>query len=361
MVYNRKVDFHSHYLSKTYYEYLNRFEGEKPDDFPTPKWSPESHLALMNKLGIGFAFLSVSSPNLSKADKETEIFMVRKINEEGAEIVKSHVDKFGLFANLPLPHVEESVSEAKYDINVLHADGFGLSTNYSGLYLGDPSLDPLMRFFDSVKAVIAVHPVKPAALPKGVNGEIPIPAMEFLTETTRTFTNMVLHNIFGRYPNIRWIFPHGGAFLTTLSDRMSGFSMQFKSELAKGNPFDFKNDMRHVYFDVAGFSAQKQLHDLLLDVSDRNLLYGSDAPYTPTIACVAQTGSLEASDEIEQSQKENMFTCNAVRLVPRIGKYLNIKADGKTVCYSENPMTVREKFNRGLRNTISKIYGIIFS
>ena len=51
-------------------------------------------------------------------------------------------------------------------------------------------------------------------------------------------------------------------------------------------PPDFKADMRHVYFDVAGFPLQKQLHAPLKDVKVENLLYGSNTPYTPNIACI---------------------------------------------------------------------------
>lgn len=361
MNYNQKVDFHSHYLSKTYYDYLEKYEAEKPDGFPTPKWSVESHLSLMNQLGIAFAFLSVSSPNLSKADKDTQIKMVRQINMEGAEIVRQYPERFGLFANLPLPHTQEAVEEARFCIEELKADGFGLSTHYAGVYLGDERYEDLMEYLDSIGAVVAVHPVKPAGLPKGINGELPIPAMEFFMDTTRTFTHMVLHNIFGKYPNIKWIFPHAGAFIPILSDRISGFAMQFKNDLSEPVPLDFKADMKHVYFDVAGFPVNKQLHDLLLDVSVENLLYGSDAPYTPNIACLAQAGGLETVSMLNRNDKENLFTGNAVRLVPRLGDILAVNVQGGTVCYADQPLRLKASLSRTLRTVISKVYKKIFA
>lgn len=360
MFYNQKVDFHGHFLPKTYYEYLDRYEGPSPDTFPTPQWTPESHLALMEKLGIAFTFLSVSSPNLSKADKETEISMVRQINREGAQIVAQYPNRFGLFASLPLPHTQEAVEEAAFALDVLKADGFGLSTNYAGVYLGDGIYDPLMAFLNQRGAVVAVHPVKPSGLPKGINAELPIPAMEFFMDTTRTFTHMVMHNLFGRYPRIKWIFPHGGAFLSILSDRMNGFAMQFQNGLSQPVPFDFKADMRHVYFDVAGFPLNKQLHDLLLDVTPDNLLYGSDVPYTPTIGAIAQTGGLECAAGLNKEDKNKLFTYNAVKLFPRLEPILDVQVQGKTVCYEDRPLTWGEKINRGIRSVIAKVYNAIF-
>lgn len=361
MQYTKKIDFHAHFLTETYCRYLEEYEGEAPDDFPTPKWSVKSQLALMDQLGIAFSFLSVSSPNLSKADKETEAGMVRRINQEGAEIVRAHPERFGLFAGLPLPHVEEALAEAAYAFEELKADGLGLSTNYAGVYLGDPKFDPLMEYLNEVGAVVAVHPVKPGRLPKGVNAELPIPAMEFLVDTTRTFTYMVTNDIFERYPKIKWIFPHAGAFISILSDRMYGFAMQFRNHLAHPVPLDFKTDMRRVYFDMAGFPINKQLHDLLLDVSSANLLYGSDAPYTPNIACIAQTGGLETTRILTAGEKDDMFTKNAVRLFPRLAGVLDVSADGPTVCYQEHALTPKERFWRAVRTFISRVYDRIFA
>lgn len=361
MAYTKKIDFHAHFLTDTYCRYLDEYEGEMPDDFPTPKWSPDGQLARMDKLGIAFSFLSISSPNLSKAERQTEAELVHKINQEGAELVRQHPDRFGLFAGLPLPHVEEAVAEARYAVEELHADGFGLSTNYAGVYLGDPKYDSLMEYLDSIGAVVAVHPVKPGRLPKGVNAELPIPALEFLTDTTRTFTFMVTQDIFERWPRIKWIFPHAGAFISILSDRMNGFAMQFRNHLAHPVPLDFKADMRHVYFDMAGFPIHKQLHDLLLDVPVDNLLYGSDAPYTPDIACVAQTGGLETTEILDTEGKLSMFSRNAVRLVPRLSEIVGIPVNGTSVCYAEKPLSAGERFWRLVRTFISKIYDRIFA
>lgn len=231
------------------------------------------------------------------------------------------------YALISVPHTDAAIKEAKFALDELGADGFGLSTHYAGVYLGDSGYDPLM---------------------------------ELLNDTTRTFTNMVMHNIFGRYPNIKWIFPHAGAFLSILSDRMNSFSIQMRGNLPKDIPFDFKGDMRHVYFDAAGFCLQKQLGALLKDVGAKNILYGSDSPYTPTLACTALSGGLEKNDCMTENEKYMMFTGNAVRLFPRLGETLGRTADGGTVCYADRKLTSGEKFSRFIRLTVAKVYSKIF-
>lgn len=156
-------------------------------------------------------------------------------------------------------------------------------------------------------------------------------------------------------------FSHAGAFISILSDRVYGFAMQFHSRLAPPVPLDFKADMRRVYFDMAGFPINKQLHDLLLDVPVSNLLYGSDSPYTPTIACVAQTGGLEATPILTDIDRAKMFTENAVRLFPRLSELTAVPATGGTVCYRDNPLSGKERFWRTVRIFISRIYDRIFA
>lgn len=222
------------------------------------------HLARMDRLGIAFAFLSVSSPNLSKADRETEIHMVHQINTKGVEIVQRHTNRLGLFASLPLPYTAPAIAEAEFALSELKADGFALSTNYAGIYLGDPAYDPLLEYLDTVGAVVAVHPVN------------------------------------------------------------------------------------------------KQLHDLLLDVCAGNLLYGSDMPYTPDIACIAQTGGLETASCMNEPEKEAMFTLNAVALVPRLADILHVSATGNALCYTNAPLSIREKCSRWIRSFIARVYHVIF-
>ena len=360
MMYHKKVDFHSHYLSPTYYEYLNKYEDEKPDSFPTPHWSVQDHIALMDRFGVAFALISVSSPNLSRVDRETETRMVHQINIEGKGYVDQYPDRLGLFAGLPLPHVEDAIEEAEFALDELHCDGFSLTTNYAGLYLGDPRLDPLMRFLNDRRSVVAIHPTKPAELPQGGNEDVPIPAMEFLIDTTRTFVFMVMNNIFERFPDIKWIIPHAGAFLSILSDRLNGFAVLMKQN-HPDLPLDFRGDMKHVYFDVAGFPLQKQLQALLKDVAIGNLLYGSDTPYTPDIACTALSGGLEDIDWMSDEDKAKLFYENAVDLIPRLAGVLEINADGTGICYADRPLTQKEKRNRRVRALVAKLYGKLFS
>ena len=134
----------------------------------------------------------------------------------------------------------------------LHADGVGLMTNYGGVYLGDRRLDELMAELDGRGALTVMHPTQPAVMVPDVNEEIPLPAFEYFVETTRAFLNMAQNDTFTLYPNIRWVVPHAGAFLSILADRFESFALMLRFA-DPDRRADIMEDMAHAYYDAAGF------------------------------------------------------------------------------------------------------------
>ena len=47
-----------------------------------------------------------------------------------------HPGRFGVFAMLPLPHIDEILKEIAYAFDTLKVDGIGMMTNYGDKWLG---------------------------------------------------------------------------------------------------------------------------------------------------------------------------------------------------------------------------------
>ena len=311
-----KIDMHVHYVPQAYREALLANYGEKePDGFPTPEWNPETHLEFMNKLRITTTMLSITSPHINFGDDNAAKILARKVNEDGAEVVRKYPGRFGLLASLPLPNVEDSLEEIRYAMDALQVDGFTLPTNSQGVYLGDPSLDPIFAELNRRKAVVVLHPNEPSAIPEKVLEGFPLPFMEFFFDTTRAVINMMVKGTFKRFPDVKVVVPHAGACLPILADRLYGASQIV--EFGKDN-IDVYATLRRLYYDVAGVCLPLQFAALLKLANKDHLLYGSDYPYTPEVGCVYLANAFDKTDLITDAQRRAIYRDNALKLFPRL-------------------------------------------
>lgn len=287
----RSIDVHAHFLPADYREALVRHGHDRPDGFPhIPEWSAEEHVAVMDRLGIDTAVLSISSPGVAMEEG-----LARLTNEEGRRAVVDHPGRFGLFASLPLPDVDAAMAEIAHCCDRLEVDGFALLTNVDGTYLGDPSYAPVFRELDRRRARVFIHPTSPPCWEHTAHGR-PRPMIEFLFDTTRAVVDLVLSGTVARHPGIAFVIPHAGATLPMVADRVSVFSLL----LEVGAKVDVLRDLGRLHYDLAGHPLPRQLDALLTLVPPDHLHYGSDHPFTPEVAVadalrrLGETGDLLA-------------------------------------------------------------------
>lgn len=314
-----KIDMHVHYLPQAYKDALLNSGEKNPDGFPTPKWDSEVHLKTMEQLGISRSMLSISSPHINFGDRNASKILARKVNEEGAELVKKYPSRFGLFASLPLPDVEDSIEEIQYAKDILRVDGFALPTNTQGVYLGNPCLDPVFEELNRYKAVVVIHPNKPSSVPENVVEGLPIPMMEFFFDTTRTVINMILKRTLNKFPDIKFIIPHAGAFLPILADRIAAAIQMTPASFGENikveeNRIDIYDALKNLYYDIAGVCLPRQLAALLQIVNVDHLLYGSDYPYTPKFGGITLADALDKTNLLNNEQRRAVYHDNALKL-----------------------------------------------
>lgn len=317
----QKIDLHVHYIPEAYREALLNCGEKNPDGFPTPAWTPKEHLETMDRLGITTSMLSLSSPHINFGDKNSTKALARNVNEYGAELVRKYPGRFGLFATLPLPDIENSIEEIQYAIDILHADGFALPTNTRGIYLGNKCLDPILEELNRHKSVVVIHPNKPSSIPSNVVEGLPVPMMEFFFDTTRTVVNMILKGTMKRFADIKFIIPHAGAFLAILADRIAPALQIMPSafgEQIEKDSIDVYSALKGLYYDLAGACLPRQLADLMEIVDVDHFLYGSDYPYTSLPACTILKDALDKTEILTEEQRQCINFGNALRLFPRL-------------------------------------------
>ncbi|MFD8201519.1 amidohydrolase family protein [Streptomyces sp. NPDC059701] len=309
------LDVHAHYVTESYVRRAREAGHDHPDGVPAwPSWSAETHLELMDRCGIERSMLSVSSPGIHFGDDSAARALAREVNEAGADTVREHPGRFGLFASVPLPDVDGSLAEIAYAYDVLHADGVVLETNTHGTYLGDRALEPVWAELDARGAVVFMHPTSPVCWERSALGR-PRPMVEFIFDTARTVTDLLMAGTLDRHRNLTVIVPHCGGALPVLADRIDGFMKMF---MPPGTQAPGAVDqLRRLHYDLAGPALPRQLPALLSLVGADRLLYGSDYCWTPAGGVDAHVAGLDAAPVPEGATSwRALTTANARRILP---------------------------------------------
>ncbi len=308
------IEVHGHIIPPAYRQALIDTGLVGRDRFPVPPWDAQLHLEYMEKMDISAAVLSLSSPDVHLDEDQKTKALFRAINEAGAELVREYPDKFGYFAALPLPDLAGALEELTHAYHDLKVDGVRLTTNTKGIYLGDATLEPLFERLNHYKAVIYIHPCMPSAVPANVLTGYPVPMMEFLFDTARAVTNLVVNGVVTRYPEIRYVIPHAGGVLPILVPRIHGLVQLTRKPEDRA---DVLGGFRSLYYDTAGPSIMQQLRPLLNVTDDTHLVYGTDWPFAPANECADQKEMIMNTEQITEDQKQKIIHDNALALFPR--------------------------------------------
>ncbi|OJJ76717.1 hypothetical protein ASPBRDRAFT_72588 [Aspergillus brasiliensis CBS 101740] len=319
-----RIDTHCHVVPDGWRKACEKYGWGKPDGMPAiPAWSPEGHIALMDKLNISKSILSITSPGtyLKIDDDELAIKITRETNDEMAEICAKYSTRFGFFAALPLPNVEGSLKEIDRALE-LGAAGFAIMTNAQGYYPGDPKLDPVFAKLNERKAVIFMHPTEcctpgHAGVPRALD-QYPTPMMEYFFDTTRAVVNLLLTGTVDKYQNLTFLVSHCAATIPPLVERFTAFATLILGRTDSPSSARVKELFRtRFYFDLAGFPFPDLIKGYLTVGEPGRLLYGSDYPYTPENACIVLSERMEAGlrELFDEDMIKKIYSGNAQEIL----------------------------------------------
>jgi predicted TIM-barrel fold metal-dependent hydrolase len=279
-----------------------------------PDWSPQASLHTMAELDVATAILSVSTPGTTFRFKAADTAaLARDLNDYSAQLVADQPDRFGFFATVPMPHIDESVAESIRALDELEADGVVLLANSAGIYLGQEGQDGLWHALNDRSAVVFIHP---ADLPgPTVPGVAPF-AADFLLDTVRASYLLVRNGIRRKYPNIRFILSHAGGFVPYASHRMA---LAIMADTGR-SPADSLDDFASFYFDTALSSSAAALPTLLAFAKPGHITFGSDWPFAPVAAGQLFAAGLETYPGLDDTARQAIDRGNALTLFPRLAR-----------------------------------------
>jgi predicted TIM-barrel fold metal-dependent hydrolase len=305
----RHIDMHHHFAPPAW---VAEVKGRPLLQPANTRWTPGQSIEDMDRGGVAAAVVSITNPGIWFGDKAQTGRLARACNDYGAKLVQDHPTRFGLFAALPLPDVDATLREIAYAYDTLHTDGVGLLTSYGDTWLGNPAYRPVMEELNRRKAVVSVHPTaanccRNLDYAPGVGPG----SIEYGTDTTRAIMGVAFSGDAVRFPDIRFIWSHGGGSVPFLAGRIEGASNGAKEALPNG----FTSQLKKFYYDLAGAANKGVIASLLQLVPSTQIVFGTDFPPGGTSAAVART--LAEIGMFNDADLRAIDRGNAVRLLPR--------------------------------------------
>ena len=222
--------------------------------------------------------------------------LVRRNNEEVAEIAARHPDRFaGHVAATPITDADAATEEAIRCVRDLGALGVQLEADAVNFPLHEDPYEPLFAAMEELGAAVWLHPCRTPGTPGFAPGTGPF--LLFLVfgwtfDTTITISQLIFAGIYDRHPDLKLIAHHGGGLIPHFSGRVemmpllagldvSG-SLSRALDRLERNPADY---FRMLYVDTAMFGGEHGLRCVVDFFGPDRVLFGTDTPFD------AQAGS----------------------------------------------------------------------
>ncbi len=326
----RRIDVHHHFTPPAYLDFLRAHNqggggGTGGAQFGSafPGWTLAEDMDDMDRSGTAVAILSITTPGFwfGKADEVRKV--ARECNEYAARLRSDHPGRFGSFACIPATDPDGALRETEYALDTLKADGIGLYSNYGDIWLGDAKLAALHQELNRRKAVVYVHPIEGNCC-RNIVKDVQDTIIEYGADTTRTIASLIFSGTTTKYPDITWIFSHGGGMMPFVVERfVYGTEVEIvPGVVTKGQgknppknvPKGALYELRKMYYDTAQATNPVAMGALRKVVPVSQIVYGTDYWYRSA----AETAKgLTTNKTFNDEELRAINRGNAMRILPR--------------------------------------------
>lgn len=304
-----RIDVHHHISPPTW---LDAVKSMKKDNPPLANWTIQKTLDDMDKGGVAVAITSPTTPQTFGLDAADAARVARESNEYAKKLETDHKGRFGTWAMLPLPYVDESLKAIEHAFDTLKVDGVGIMTSYGDKWLGYAELEPVWTELNRRKATVYTHPTNANCCVNLVRGIDPA-LIEFGTDTTRSIFSVIFSGTAQKYPDIKWIWSHGGGALTAFYERFTVQALAVPPYKGKFTREQVDQLIDGFYYDTAAIPNDVTLAAVKKMVPVSQIMFGTDFPYRRATDYLDALKQNFTADELKAIDRDN-----ALKLVPRL-------------------------------------------
>jgi aminocarboxymuconate-semialdehyde decarboxylase len=263
--------------------------------FPRGGFDLQKRLADMQASGVDTQVISVLPQTFLYGQDAALTATVSRIqNEQLAQLVRAHPDRFLAIGTMPMQAPEQAADELRYAMQTLGLRGAMIGSNIKGKNLDDPALEPFWATAAELGAFILIHPVNVAGIER-LRSYYLVNLIGNPLDTTIAAASLVFGGVIERFPNIRFYMVHGGGFTPYQAGRWQ-HGWHVRPEPKVNLKYPPAETIRTFYWDTI-LHSKPQLEFLVKEWGAAHVILGSDYPYDMgTFECARQVKALSCGE-----------------------------------------------------------------
>jgi aminocarboxymuconate-semialdehyde decarboxylase len=231
----------------------------------------------MTRDGVERSILSLATPFIDyHLDAKVAVEAARVFNDALAGVIASDKARFGGWALLPMQDPGAASQELRRCVRDHGFVGGHIASNVRGVYLHDAQFEPIFQAAVELGVPLFIHPADPLGKDRTKDYELTIVA-GYLFDNTINILKMICSGFLDRWPDLKLLCAHAGAFSPILRARMQR-EVDTNPRLNSTLKAPVGDYLRRLYFDTICFEPAilRYVADVVLV---EHLMLGSDAPF----------------------------------------------------------------------------------
>jgi 2,3-dihydroxybenzoate decarboxylase len=277
----------------------------------------EERIRDMDESGIARQVISLTAPGVQVLDPETAVAIAAQANDQLAEAVGRHPDRFSGLAAMAPQNPAAAAREIERGVHALGFHGVILNSHTQGEYFDDPKFWGIFEAAEALDVPIYLHPNTPSRgmieplLELGLDGAI----YGFGVETGMHLLRIIVSGAFDRFPRLKIVVGHLGEALPFWLFRLDFMhnrmvrAGRYEKVKALNKPIsDYLRE--NVWITTSGMAWEPAIMFVRSVIGADHVLYAMDYPYQYVPDEVRVGDELPISDE----EKKAFYQTNAESL-----------------------------------------------
>jgi aminocarboxymuconate-semialdehyde decarboxylase len=287
------VDCQVHLHNRTYFEaHLGRqvppfaessnggyvFHTSDGSATPIPEhyFEAERQVEELGAAGIDVLVSSMGAFNVDHLPVDQAQDLAMQLNEERAELERTHAGSFYGLALLPMQDPRAAIATLDHAVGTLGLRGVCIGSNVLGESIADPALKPLYRRIADLGVPVFLHPTSTVLEPKlrRFGHEYTV---GFMVDSTIAALDLIFSGVLDDNPSLKVVHPHLGGVLPYLARRVDHEYAKpwADTEVLERPPSEY---LDRFYTDVVSLNPWA-LRACVEIYGPERLLFASDYPY----------------------------------------------------------------------------------